>query len=82
MIGEDDMNMVYRPVIKSVPVSYNLKTKLLKRLWPKDNFDTPIEIDVTWVGYFQGLIDAGYSEAELIVDALRVHEKIQFTLES
>jgi hypothetical protein len=74
------MDLNYRPVIKSVPVSHNLKTKLINRLWPKANFDTPVEIDVTWVGYFQGLSDAGYTEADLIIDALKTHEKLQLDL--
>jgi hypothetical protein len=73
--------LVYRPVVKAVPVGTNLRKALIDRLWPKENYDTPIEIDQTWVGYFQGLKDAGLSEAEFIVEALKVHEKLQFTLE-
>jgi hypothetical protein len=74
------MNLEYRPVIKSVPVSYNLKTALIKRLWPQENFTVPVLIDASWVGYFQGLKDAGFTEADLIIDALKTHERLQFDL--
>ncbi len=75
------MNLVYRPIIKSVPVSNSLKKVLLARLWPKENFLTPVEIDQNWVGYFQGLKDSGYDEAELLIDALKAHQSLYFTLE-
>lgn len=73
--------LVYRPVIKSVQVSSDFRKRILSRLWPKENFETPVEIDQTWVGYLQGLQDAGYMDAELLIDALKVHGKVQFTLE-
>lgn len=73
--------LVYRPVVRAVPVGTNLRKALIDRLWPKKNFDTPVEIDQTWVGYFQGLKDAGLSEAELVIEALKAHEKLQFMLE-
>jgi hypothetical protein len=73
--------LVYRPVVRAVTVGTNLRKALVDRLWPKENYSTPVEIDQTWVGYFQGLKDAGLSEAELVIEALKVYEKLQFTLE-
>lgn len=73
--------LAYRPVIKTVPVSSDFRKKVLNRLWPKGNYGVPVEVDQTWVGYFRGLQDAGYMDAELIIDALEAHGKIQFDFE-
>ncbi len=72
--------LIYIPAIK-VPVSSKLRNALLIRLWPKQNYEVPVEVDSTWIPYFNGLKDAGLSEAEQIVDDLKKHEKICFTLE-
>ena len=69
------MPLVYRPQVRSVPVSYNLRKVLIDRLWPKENFSTPVLITKDWAPYFQGLKDAGYTEADLILEALGINEE-------
>jgi hypothetical protein len=64
----------YRPQTRSVPVSYNLRKVLIDRLWPEEKFEVPVLITRDWIPYFQGLEDAGYSETELILDALETNE--------
>lgn len=76
------MPLVYRPQVRSVPVSYNLRKVLIDRFWPEEKFSIPVLITKDWVPYFQGLKDAGYTEADLILEALKTNEEgLIFSLE-
>lgn len=76
------MPLVYQPQVRSVPVSHNLRKVLIARLWPEEKFSVPVLITKDWVPYFQGLKDAGYTEADLILDALKTNEDgLVFSLE-
>lgn len=69
------MPLVYRPQVRTVPVSHNLRKVLVDRFWPESKFDVPVLITKDWAPYFQGLKDAGYTEADLILDALKTNEE-------
>lgn len=72
----------YRPQVRSVQVSSDFRKKVLNKLWPKGNFETPQLINQDWFLYFEGLKDAGYLDAELILDALRTNpEGLIFSLD-
>jgi len=77
------MPLAYRPQVRSVPVSYNLRKVLVARLWPEEKFSVPVLITKDWAPYFQGLKDAGYTEADLILDALKTNEEgLVFSMET
>jgi len=77
------MPLVYRPQVRSVPVGYNLRKVLIDRLWPNNkDVSVPVLITKDWAPYFQGLKDAGFSEADLVLDALKTNEEgLVFSLE-
>ena len=76
------MPLVYQPQVRAVPVSSNLRKVLVDRLWPEQKFSVPVLITKEWAPYFQGLKDAGYTEADMILDALKTNEEgLVFSLE-
>jgi hypothetical protein len=74
--------LMWKPINEKKQIGYNLRRALMKKLWPKDDFLTPVHVDRSWIGYFHGLADAGLPEAQELIDALAVYEKIEFTLEN
>lgn len=74
--------LTWKPVNEKKQIGSGLRRILIKKLWPKDDFATPVHIDRSWIGYLNGLADAGLSEASELTDALKTYETIEFTLDA